>query len=120
MDGAIRMQAIPTGPNAALLVGQPELVKVVSADVVLSAGATIRVNGGKVASGAVSQSIGFGQTVSGHKVEFPAEPAAVNVEAIAEAVLLIAAASYIIEHLHSPDGLIGGFVFWLLLRRQRP
>jgi hypothetical protein len=75
VDGATRMQAVPTRPNAVTLVGQPEPPKVVEAEGVLSGSSTIR------ASGAISQGIGMKQTISGHKVEVPAEPAQVEVPA---------------------------------------
>jgi hypothetical protein len=87
--------------------------KAVSADV----GQTL--SGHKVTSGAFSQSFGISQTLSGHKVEFPAEPATIDAEAIEKAIALIAAVSFILQQLHAPDPLLGGVVFWLFRRTLR-
>jgi hypothetical protein len=40
--------------------------------------------------------------------------------AIQDAVITIAAVDYVAEHLHSPDILLAGFLFWLMLRGRGP
>jgi hypothetical protein len=45
---------------------------------------------------------------------WPADP-----QEIADAVITMAAFGYVAEHLHKPNLLIGGFLFWLIQRQAR-
>jgi hypothetical protein len=56
-------------------------------------------------------------------VDWPRDPTAWPAEPqeIADAVFTMAAFGYVAEHLHKPNLLIGGFLFWLIRRQtQRP
>jgi hypothetical protein len=107
-----------------------------SASLELSVGVARATGGGqatafghKVASGGVSQTMAFVQHISGHgapanqtsemsDVWETGDPFPVSADTLRDAVVTIASAAYILEHLRSRD-LILGVVFWVLLRYMR-
>jgi hypothetical protein len=59
---------------------------------------------------------GWGEAVWGA----PDAPLPVTQQAVANAIAIIAGATYLLEQLHAPEPLIGGLLVWLLALRLTP
>jgi hypothetical protein len=99
-----------------------DTIQVSTSAVVGAATGAIRLGGGadtiQVFDTVAVVSGGGDATVRVDKVEFPLDPA-VDREALEQAVILIAAVTFLLQQVHAPDPLLGGVVFWLLSRVGR-